>query len=235
VVEGRAGVTQAVVVGIDADTSGEVVDFVGCRRGLFAAVGIHPNESGKATDAAFDRIARLARDERVVAVGESGIDLYWRDAAPECQVRWLERHAELSLACGKPLVLHLRDAFAEARAVLEPFARRGLRAVVHCFTGGPGDLHPFVGWGFLVSFSGILTYPKAAALRSAAALVPLEQCLVETDAPWLAPAPRRGDTNEPALVVHTARALAEARGVQLSEIASATTANARRFFSLPAP
>lgn len=229
-----AGVVQAVVVGIDAQSSARIAGYVDSRPGLFASVGVHPNHTAEADEEGWRTITGLLEHERVVALGETGFDRYRDRADADTQRRWFERHAELALERGLPVVLHLRDAFQEARDALAPFVRRGLRAVIHCFTGGPEDLEPFVDWGLMISFSGILTYPGAGALRRAAGRVPLELCLVETDAPWLSPVPERGRTNQPAFVVHTARRLAEVKDLSFEELARTTTRNARRFFGLPA-
>jgi len=229
-----AGVCGAILIGIDAQTSAEVVAYVADTQDMWCTVGIHPNGTAKADQQDLVSIRELLDRPRVVAIGETGLDTYWDDAPIATQIRFLEAHAEMALAAGMPLVLHLRDAFDEARTTLEPFASRGLRAVVHCFTGGPADLEPFVDWGFMISFSGIVTYSGAKSLREAAALVPMAQCLVETDAPWLAPAPHKtSDLNEPAFIVHTVKKLAKARKQSFDEIATATTANARAFFGLP--
>lgn len=228
------GVVQAVVPAIDLATSRAVVALADRAAGLFAAVGIHPNETAAAGEAEFVELAALAAAPGVVAIGESGLDLY-RDRSPLAQQRAsLERHAELALARDLPLILHVRQAFAPAADALAPFAARGLRAVMHCFDGGPADLEPWLRFGFSISFSGIVTYPKRDDLRAAARVVPAERLLAETDAPFLTPVPKRGRPNEPAFLHHTVQALAAARGRPFEEIAALTTANARRVFGLPA-
>ncbi len=230
-----AGVVQAVVPAIDVASSRVVTELVALRSGLFAAVGIHPNATAEITDADHAAIAAQAARPKVVAIGETGLDCYRDRASLAAQQASLARHAELALARDLPLILHVRQAFELAKEALAPFARRGLRAVMHCFDGGPDDLQPFVDWGFFISFSGIVTYPKRDDLRAAARAVPRELLLVETDAPFLTPVPKRGHPNEPAFVVHTAQALATARAEPLESLAAATTANARRLFRLPAP
>jgi len=231
----EAGVAQAVVVGIDRATSQRVADHVRDRDGLFGTVGIHPNSTREVQPGDFEEIRRLGAEPKVVALGETGMDLYRRHSDAQTQRLSLLRHAELALEVDLPLVLHIRDAYREAAEALESFAGRGGRAVVHCFTGGPDDLQPYVEWGFCISFSGVVTFPSAPLVQQAACQVPIGQCLVETDAPWLAPAPHRGKTNEPAFVVHTARHLAELHRVSFEEMSAATTANARRLFRLPPP
>lgn len=235
---GRArstGVVQAVVPAVDAPSSEAVVAFVAAREGLFGAVGIHPNETAGAAPDWRERIEALLGRPKVVALGETGLDCYReRDALPVQQAS-LAHHCELALARDLPVILHARQAFPPLRETLAPFAAKGLRAVLHCFDGGPADLHPFVEWGFYVSFSGILTYPKRDDLRAAARDVPRERLLVETDAPFLAPVPKRGTTNEPAFVHYTAQKLAECVGLPFEQLAAVTTENARRLFRLPAP
>ncbi|MAG56785.1 MAG: hydrolase TatD [Planctomycetes bacterium] len=228
-----SGVEGAVVIGIDAATSKDVVEFVANRDHLWGTVGVHPNETAKATESDWETIQQLATCDKIVALGETGLDRYWDDAPLATQIASLRRHATFAIEIDLPIVLHLRDAFQPAIETLEPFAARGLRAVVHCFTGTEHDLRPFLDWGWMISYSGILTYSGATALRAAAAATPLEQCLIETDAPWLAPAPHKSqDRNEPAFVVHTARRLAKVKQLPFDELAAATTANARRFFRL---
>ena len=224
-----AGVSQAVVVGIDLESSRATVDFVAPLAGLWACVGIHPNETARSTAEDFQAIESLVHHPKTVAVGESGVDLYWDESPLTTQQRALAQHAELALSVQKPLVLHIRDAFDEACDVLKDFGS-GVRGIVHCFSGTPRDAERFLEWGYAVSFAGNLTYSKAQDLRDAARLVPLEQCLVETDAPWLTPVPLRGKRNTPAYVFHTARCLAEVKGLEFAEVARVTTRNAIRIF-----
>jgi TatD DNase family protein len=229
----EAGVAGMISIGIDRANSEATVQLAKRLEGVWAAVGVHPNETSEASEEDWEAIRTLIDEPEVVAVGESGMDLYWDRSSPDVQRSWLERHAELALEHDLPLVLHVRDAFEPIREALPPFAARGLRGVMHCFGGGPDELSPFVDWGFLISFAGNLTYKSAEPLRQAAARVPREQCAVETDAPFLAPVPKRGRPNEPAYVVHTASRLAEIWGVPYEKAAAQTTANARDFFRLP--
>jgi len=227
-----AGVSDAVLVGVDIADSTAMVAYVQGRPGLVASVGVHPNsaESTPLTDS--PRIAELLGRPGVVALGETGLDAYRKRACRSHQEDWFRWHLETALDHDLPVILHLRDTYREAAELLAPYVRRGVRAVVHCFSGGPEDLVPYREWGFPISFSGILTYPSAEAVRAAARSVPLEQCLVETDAPWLAPIPHRGQRNEPAHVIHTGRVLARVKECDAAEVARVTSANARRFFRL---
>ena len=229
----EAGVTRAVVIGIDLENCRQALDFVAGEDGLYCALGIHPNATAAAKEGDFEAIAELCRKPDVVAIGESGLDAYWQDAPLNVQAEFLDRHAELALELDLPLVLHIRDAYPAAEQQLEKWAGKGLRGVIHCFGGQEEEVVPFVEWGWPISFSGILTYKKAENIRAAALRVPLEQCLVETDAPYLPPSPHRGKTNEPAFVRHTAEMLAEVKGVAAREIARITSENAERVFRLP--
>jgi len=228
----EAGVERAIVIGIDADSSPRVLEFVAAHDDLDAAVGIHPNSVAAAHPEDMARIALLAEHRKVVAIGESGLDTYWDETPLELQRDYLERHIELAMALDLPLVLHIRDAYPLAAEILEPHTRAGLRGIIHCFGGAGHEADPFIDWGWPISFSGILTYTGAKNIREAARRTPLTQCLVETDSPWLTPAPHRGRPNEPAFVVATAQRLAEVKGVSFDEISSVTTANAYRVFGL---
>jgi len=228
----ETGVERAIVIGIDAASSPRVLEFVETDDHLYAAIGIHPNEVGAATPEDMARIAALAEHPKVVAIGESGLDTYWDRAPLALQRSYLERHIELAMHRDLPLVLHIRDTYPLAAEILEPFALAGLRGVIHCFGGAGHEADPFIDWGWPISFSGILTYTGAKNIREAARRTPLAQCLVETDSPWLTPAPHRGRPNEPAFVVATAERLARVKEVSFDEISSITTANACRVFGL---
>lgn len=228
----EAGVDAAVVVAIDAASAPTVLEFVAVRPELRAAVGIHPNEVGEAQAGDMARVAELAGHPEVVAIGESGLDTHWDRAPLDLQRRYLDRHAELALERDLPLILHLRDTYPLAVDILEPYKRSGLRGVIHCFAGGADEADPFIEWGWPISFSGILTYPKAENVREAARRTPLAQCLVETDAPWLTPRGHGKVDNEPAFVVSTAQRLAQVKELPFDEVAEATTSNAREVFGL---
>jgi TatD DNase family protein len=180
-------------------------------------------------------LERLARENPgiVVAVGEIGLDYYWKDVAPEEQKPRLARQLDLARKLGLPVVFHCRDALADLLAALEaePALPPG---VFHCFSGGPGEAERALAMGFHVSFAGNVTYPKAKDLQEALRAVPVERLLLETDCPFLAPQPCRGRRNEPAFVRHTCEFLARAKGVAPAEMEAATDAAARRLFRIPA-
>lgn len=206
---------------------------------LYASAGIYPHATPEADDAAMAKLDGLLAEPEVIACGEIGLDYYHEGAPHEVQRVGLIRQLEVAAARQRPILIHCRgtnegpDAWNHLFLVLDTYWRHtGLRGVMHCFGGGPEEVRRSLDLGFLISFAGNLTYSKAQDLRDAAALVPLENLLVETDAPWLAPGPMRGKRNEPAMVVHTARTLAEVKGVTEGEIAAATTRNFCQLFKL---
>ncbi len=230
----EAGVVQVVAIGTKAADSADVVELARGHRGIFAAVGIHPNEAGDATGVDWSAIVEFAGRPEVVAIGETGLDRYWDRTPFDVQQEWFGRHLELGHQLDRPVVIHCRDCTRELIDQLRALGRP-VRGVQHSFTGTWEDARAFLDLGLHLSFAGMLTYTNKAldALRDVAARVPLDRILVETDSPYLSPHPFRGKTNEPARVAVTARRLAEVRGLPPEEIARVTTDNARRLFGLP--
>ena len=225
------GVIAFVVVGYDVASSAAAVALAERHTDVWAGVGMHPHHAKDATAATLVEIEQLARAARVVAIGECGLDFYRNLSSPDRQREALE--AQLALAAGLdlPVVIHSRDAMEETLDVLARYApARG--GVMHCFDGTAADATRTCALGMHVSFAGPITYRKDGTLRAAAATVPQERVLVETDCPYLAPAAHRGERNEPAYVRETAEAVALARGVRFEEMARQTTANAQRLFRL---
>jgi len=226
------GVPRLVQVGVDVGSSRWSADLAARRPEVLAAVALHPNEAGAgaATDEALAEIDRLAALPRVRAVGETGLDRYrtgpegW--AAQEASFR---AHIDIAQRHGVALVIHDRDAHDEVLRVLEDQGAPE-HTVLHCFSGDAAFARRCVERGYVLSFAGTLTFPNAAYLREAAALTPLDQLLVETDAPFLTPAPLRGRPNSSRLVPHTVRALADVTGVPLEQLCRALSANAERVF-----
>lgn len=233
----RLGVARILTVGLDEESNVDAVALARRHEEVFAAVGRHPNGATGFDDAAADAIEELAGDPRVRAVGETGLDLY-RDRAPEeDQVRAFEAQIRIARRTGLPLVIHVRDAAGpgEGRAVADTFAllaaeADGVDVVLHCFSATAERAEEAAARGWYVSFAGNVTYPRSHGLREAAALIPDELLLVETDSPFLSPQPVRGEPNAPANVTLTAEALAEARGVPYAELDCVVTANAARLF-----
>jgi TatD DNase family protein len=223
-----AGVARIVSVGSGIDSCRETLAIAARERGVFAALGIHPHQAGDPDADRLEELRDLLGDERAVAVGETGLDFY-RDYAPRDRQRELFEH-QLALAdeLDKAVVVHTRAATSETAELLAGFVGT---VVLHCFSE-PELLPIALERGYYLSFAGNLTYPKADDLRQAARDVPQDRLLVETDSPYLAPQPRRGQPNEPANVVHTAAILAEARGEDPAELTARLDANATAAFSL---
>ena len=224
----EAGVTRILSCGDDEASSVATVALTERHPSVRVAVGVHPHRAASWSDDVAARLRDLARHERVVAVGEIGIDLSGRSAPRDAQERAFTAQLELARALDLPAVIHVRDAGDLARSLFDRIS--GVRGMIHCFSEGPREAAAWTARGLYVSFAGPLTYPKNEALRAAAAVVPVDRILVETDAPYLAPQTRRGQRNEPAFVADTAAALAAARGADPAELARAMSANARRLF-----
>jgi TatD DNase family protein len=226
-----AGVEAVVTIGIDLPTSRGALALARRHEGVRATVGLHPHDATLLNGELLAELERLASEPEVVAVGECGLD-YYRDLSPrDAQRRAFRAQIELARNAGLPLVVHVRDAGDEALAMLAEHAA-GLTVVLHCFSL-PEAVAVCRERGYYCSFAGNVTYRNAGALREAAALVPGDHLLLETDAPFLSPEPFRGRENRPSRIVHTARTVAGARGWDLASVTAATSANARRVFSLP--
>lgn len=223
-----AGVESVICVGIDPQSSRRSVELAESFRGVFATAGMHPHTARDLDAPAGSAIEELVAGPQVLGVGETGLDFYRMLSPREDQERALRLHAALSRESGKPLVVHVRDAWPEVLRILAEESAEG--AVLHCFSGDPEVARECVARGYFISFAGNLTYPKNERLRRAAAAIPLAQVLVETDAPFLAPQPVRGRDNEPANVAMVIEELARIRGESPDSVRAATSASARRAF-----
>ena len=230
----RAGVTTMLTVGTTVTASRKCIALACQHENVLAAVGIQPNYCAEAEPGDWDSILALASEPKVVALGETGLDRYWDHAPLELQRDYFDRHLRLSQSSGLPFIVHMRDCEEDILVMLrEAHARGPLSGVMHSFTGSAATAGECLELGLYLSFAGMVTYKKSIELRDIAAKVPDDRILIETDAPYLSPHPHRGQRpNEPALVVHTAACLAEARGIGLDLFAEQTTANARRLFGL---
>jgi TatD DNase family protein len=231
-----AGVVTIVAVGaIDTiETDRLTVEIAERHPHVFAAVGVHPHNATDCDEARIAALIALARSTKVVAIGETGLDFHYMHSPADAQERALRRHLELARALDGPVMIHCRDA---ERRLCEIVRETGLPprgGMIHCFTGDADAAQEFVELGFYISFSGILTFRKADALRAAAMVVPEDRLLIETDAPYLAPEPYRGKPNEPAYVRRTFEVMAALRGADASALAARIRENATRLFRLPA-
>lgn len=243
---------QAITVGTSITTSRNAVAFAEEHDGIFAAIGHHPEHltsgyhdesEGDANDV-FDirDFEELAKHPKVVAIGETGLDFFRIDEgrdiaeAKNTQEDAFRKHIDLAMRCEKPIVIHSRDAFPQLTQVIAEYP--GIKGVVHCFTGTWEDAKPLIDLGLYLAFGGIITFPPKKTQNPEASVwrvierMPMEQILVETDAPWLAPVPHRGQQNEPAYVEFVAQKIAELRGISIDIVAKSTTENAQRLFGI---
>ena len=229
-----AGVESVITIATTAPSSAACVALAARYPALFATVGLQPNQIAQEGPTAWDEVVALVTRERVVAVGETGLDRHW-DYTPFAQQEdYFDRHLRLARRHQLPVVIHCREAEADVlRMLREDFARNGpVRGVMHSFTGDRATAEACLAMGLHLSFAGMVTYKNAQNLRDVAALVPRGRLLVETDSPYLAPVPVRGKRNEPAYVVHTATRLATIHHLDLAALAEQTTRNARSLFPL---
>ncbi|HTV66078.1 MAG TPA: TatD family hydrolase [Bryocella sp.] len=240
----EAGVTTMLAIGNgDGPGTGTLdcaIQLARRNEGVYATVGIHPHEAALAQQADFDELERLARGPKVIAWGEIGLDYYYDHSPRDVQQRVFIRQMEMARTVKLPIIVHNRpsdnseNAWEDLfRLLREHWASTGLGGVLHCFTGTVEHARAALDIGFMLSFAGNITYPKAQNIRDAATMAPLDRIFIETDSPYLAPIPHRGKRNEPAFVVEVARQIGELRGLAAEETARQTSENFRRFFRLP--
>jgi len=237
----EAGVTNIVAIGNGDGPANfdcgiqlaEKYDFI------YATIGIHPHEARLADEAAFARMAELARHPKIIAWGEIGLDYFYDHSPRDVQNRVFAAQMDLAAAAKLPIVIHCRpsdasdNAWEDCLALIQAqWASRGLGGILHCFTGNWPHARRALDMGFMISFAGNLTFPKAQQIRDAAAEVPLDRLLIETDSPYLAPVPYRGKRNEPAYVKETGARLGELRGLSREDIGDLTSRNFYKFFKL---
>jgi len=223
-----AGIERVLTAGDDLASSEAALALARAHPDVRVAVGVHPHRAAEWTEATADKLAELARDERVVAIGEIGMDFAGRSAPEPDQERALRAQLALAARLGLPVVLHVRDSGKRVREILDELAP--VRGMVHCYSEGPDEVRLWIERGLHLSFAGTLTYPNAGRLREAAALVPADRLLAETDAPYLAPQNVRGRRNEPLYVAATYAALAAARRIDLGDLAADVAESAKGLF-----
>jgi TatD DNase family protein len=226
----EAGVGAVLTIGTSISGSERLPGLVEQHENIWCTAGIHPHEAAK-DGAGVSELARLARHPKVIGLGETGLDYYYDNSPREAQLEAFRAHVRIAAETGLPLVVHTRDAEPDTAAVLKEAAGNGVTGVLHCFSSSRQLADTGLELGFYISISGIVTFKNAEELRQTVRAIPLDRLLVETDAPYLAPAPHRGRPNEPALLVHTARRVAELKELELPALARATTDNFFRLFA----
>lgn len=231
-----AGVGMMVTISTRVKRFDEIRAIAEAYENVWCSVGTHPHNAGEETEITTEDLVRLSAHRKVVAIGEAGLDYFYDKAPRDAQAEGLRRHIAAARQTGLPLVIHSRDADDDMAAILtEETGKGAFPFVLHCFSSGAALAETGVKLGGYVSFSGILTFRKSDELRDIAKKIPLDRLLVETDSPYLAPMPHRGQRNEPAYVAHTAQVLAGTLGLTEDAIARQTTANFLRLFSKVAP
>lgn len=227
-----AGVTRMLAVGCQLEDSKSAIEFAEGHEGIWAAVGIHPHgaEEFLSSPDNLQKFCKLVDQDKVVAIGEFGLDYYYDNSPRDKQLELLRIHLEIAQKAKLPVILHIRDAFADFWPVFDDFT--GLTGVVHCFTGTEADAEAALERGLHIALNGIMTFTKDAGQLAAAKMIPLERLLLETDAPYLTPKPFRGKICKPEHVKYTAAFLAELRGETIEQVANATTDNAQKLFKL---
>jgi TatD DNase family protein len=233
----EAGVTEMVTIGTTLAQSERLPRLAEAHPNLWCTIGVHPHHAAEAPLPSPETLAAMTAHPKVIGIGESGLDYFYDKAPRDVQAANFRAHIRAARLAGLPLCIHARDADADIAAILrEERARGGAFAfLLHCFSSGRALAEAAIEIGGHISFSGILTFPRSSELREIAHDVPADRLLVETDAPYLAPVPFRGKRNEPAYVAHTARVLAEIRGLDPAALAALTTGNFRRLFSKASP
>jgi TatD DNase family protein len=224
-----AGVTRMITIGTTIDDAEAAIELCHQHANVRCAIGVHPNYTHEAQLSDLPRLRELQSDPTVVALGEMGLDYFHKYAPRERQLQFFEAQLHLGRELNRPVVIHSREATDDTLAVMGNFP--SVRAVFHCFTGTPGEARKILDAGYLLGFTGAITFKKNDALREAVMLTPMDRMLIETDAPYLTPEPMRSQkTNEPALVVHVAERVVRAKGISPAEVDRITGSNAAAFF-----
>ena len=227
-----AGVERMVTIGTRMDKAARLVQIAERYPGVFFTVGVHPHEAANAADEDFAKMREIAKHPKCVGIGEAGLDYHYNFAPASIAERVFREQIGIARALRLPIVIHTREADADTASILEEEMKRGpFQMLMHCFTSSRELAETALGLGAYISFSGVVTFRKSDDLRAIVRDTPLDRVLVETDSPYLAPAPWRGKRNEPAYVVQTARVIAETKGLPLEALAEATSANTLRVFA----
>ena len=225
------GVKYMLCVAVNLEDYPNILALSDCYKNIYASVGVHPNTT-EGEDPGIDRLIALAEDDRVVAIGETGLDYFRSSGELEWQRDRFIRHIEAACSIGKPIIIHSRNAPQDTISIMRDHLAQRAGGVMHCFTGDYEMARAAMDLGFYISFSGIVTFKNASDLADVARKIPLDRMLIETDSPYLAPEPRRGKENQPAYVRYTAEFLADLKNVDLADIAQATTDNFLTLFKI---
>lgn len=226
------GLAYCVTVGSDLVSSGRAIDLAHRHEFIFAAAGVHPHEASKSSDDYLSSLRKLLAQDKVVALGEIGLDYYYDFSPRDLQKRILSEQLDLAYELQMPVILHVRDAHGDMTELLRKRGSKCPAGVLHCFSGSAESAAEYVKMGFYISFAGPVTFKNAGKLLLAAQSVPEDRLLIETDSPYLAPVPMRGKRNDPSMVRYVCKRIAELRGIDEEEMSELTCQNALRFFKI---
>ena len=228
------GIELVINIGADQETSISTFKLAKKYDNIYAVAGVHPHSASELEEQGLDWLRELARDEKVVAIGEIGLDFYYDNSPRDIQRKWFKEQLQLAKELGLPVVVHTRDAAKETYDILRDAAADGkLKVLMHCYSGSAEMAMDYVRLGFYIALGGAVTFKNARISREVASVVPLENLMIETDCPYMTPEPFRGKRNEPKLVSLVAEKIAEIKGITVEELAKATADNARSFFRIP--
>ncbi|MBW1829742.1 MAG: TatD family hydrolase [Deltaproteobacteria bacterium] len=227
------GLTHIITIGIDLDSSHSALELAGAYDFIYAAVGYHPHNAEACTPQALDSLVQIASDQKVVAWGEIGLDFYRSYAPRDAQFRAFQQQLEIANDLNLPIIIHDRDAHEDVFEMLKKMGKGERKGVIHCFSGDRDLAAAFIEMGYYISIPGTVTYKKATQIKDVAASIPMERMLIETDAPFLTPVPKRGKRNEPFFVTYTAREIARLRNMTFEEVTTQTAKNTKKLFGLP--
>jgi TatD DNase family protein len=229
----EAGVTRWITVGTDKDQNEKVLLLVSRHENMWGALGYHPHYANDITDADMELLKKQLGHARVVAVGECGLDFHYMNSPAEIQQCIFRQHLDIAAELGKPVIVHTREAFDETMAILDDYAGKLKNVVIHCYGGDAKQTQQVLDRGFYISFTGTVTFKRSETLRGVAKMIPPERLMIETDCPYISPHPVRNiRPNEPALMVHTARCLADVHGLPLDEFVQQITKTSKDFFKI---
>ena len=227
-----ANVRHIITVGIDILSSRNAIELTKTYPCVFASIGIHPHNADNANIDDLEQISSMAKKDKIVAIGETGLDFYRNRSPREKQKKVFEQQLEIAVSLDLPVVIHDREAHAETLEILSSFKRNRLTGMIHCFSGDYNLAETFIDMGFYISIPGTVTFRNARQMQDVVKSVPLNRMLIETDAPFLAPVPYRGKRNEPSYINHTAQEVANLRGISFEEVSHHTSKNTCQLFNL---
>ncbi len=228
------GIDMVINIGADKESSLSTLELARKYDNVYAVAGVHPHSASELEDDGLDWLIEIAKEEKVVAIGEIGLDFYYDNSPRDIQRKWFKAQLQLAKELGLPVVIHTRDAAKETYDILKDAAADGkLKVLMHCYSGSAEMAMDYARLGFYIALGGAVTFKNARVSREVASVVPLENLMIETDCPYMTPEPFRGKRNEPKYVNLVAEKIAEIKGITVEELAKATADNARSFFRLP--